>query len=90
MKKKFKTLQNMFVILVKIYVLHSKSNIELNHALICKSCERKIKHGKPFDSNLKNHIIENKPNMNFILMLNNITEHLIAPCFAFAPTFQLQ
>jgi hypothetical protein len=90
MKKKFKTLQNMFVILVKNYVLHSKSNIELNHVLIYKSCERKIKHGKPLDSTLQNHIVENKPNMIFILMLNNIKEHLMAPCLAFAPTFQLQ
>jgi len=32
--KKFKTLQNMFVILLKNYVLHIKSNIELNHILI--------------------------------------------------------
>jgi hypothetical protein len=28
--------------------------------------------------------------MIFILMLNNIKEHLMAPCLAFAPTFQLQ
>jgi hypothetical protein len=28
--------------------------------------------------------------MNFILMLSNIKEHLIAPCLAFAQTFQLQ
>ncbi len=33
-EKKFKTLQNMFVILVKNYVLHIKCNIELNHILI--------------------------------------------------------
>jgi hypothetical protein len=32
-EKKFKTLQNMFVIFVKNYVLRSKSNIELNHIL---------------------------------------------------------
>jgi hypothetical protein len=49
--------------------------------------QKEIKHGKPFDSNLQNHIIKLKPNMNFILMLSNIKEHLIAPCFAFAQIF---
>jgi hypothetical protein len=29
------------------------------------------------DSNLRNNIIKNKPNMNLVLMLNNIEEHLI-------------
>ncbi len=52
--------------------------------------QKEIKHGKPFDSNLQNHIIKIKPNMNFILMLSNIKEHLIAPCFAFAQIFWLQ
>jgi hypothetical protein len=33
-EKKFKTLQNMFVIFVKNYVLRTKSNIKLNHILI--------------------------------------------------------
>jgi hypothetical protein len=33
-EKKFKTLQNMFVIFVKIYVLRTKSNIIFNHILI--------------------------------------------------------
>jgi hypothetical protein len=96
----------MFVILAKKNVLHTKSNIELNHilidffaiipittlddhVLICKLCERKIKHGKPFDSNLRNHVMENKPNMNFVSMLNNIEECLITPCFAFAHIFHL-
>ncbi len=52
--------------------------------------QKEIKHGKPFDSNLQNHIIKIKPNMNFILMLSNIKEHLITPWLAFAQTFQLQ
>ncbi len=58
--------------------------------MIFDSCKRKIKHGKPFDSNLQNHIIQNKSNMIFVLMLNNIEEYLIAPCHAFVQFFQLQ
>jgi len=60
-----------------------------DHVLICKSCEREIKHGKPFDSNLQNHIIENKSNMNFVSMLNNIEECFIASHFAFFTNFAI-
>jgi hypothetical protein len=34
--------------------------------------------------------MNNKPNMKYVLTLNKIGEHLIAPCFAFAQLFQLQ
>jgi len=34
--------------------------------------------------------MNNKPNMKYILTLNKIEEHLIAPGFAFAQIFQLQ
>jgi hypothetical protein len=54
-----------------------------DHVLICKSYERKIKHGKLFYSNPHNDIIQNKPNMNFVSMLNNIEERFITPCLTF-------
>jgi hypothetical protein len=44
---------------------------------------------KPLDSKLWDYIIINKPNMELVLMVNKIKEHLVAPCFVFAQIFQL-
>jgi uncharacterized protein YbaR (Trm112 family) len=42
-----------------------KNTRTMEHVLICKSCKKKFDIGKPFDLLLRNHIITNKPNMNF-------------------------
>jgi hypothetical protein len=62
----------------------------MKNVLICKSCKNKLDIRKPFDSLLQNHIIINKPNMKYFLMLNKIEECLIASCLGFALIFQLQ
>jgi hypothetical protein len=38
---------------------------------------------------LHDYIVNNKANMEFVLMLNKIEKHLIAPHLAFAQKFQL-
>jgi hypothetical protein len=40
--------------------------------LICKSCWKKIDLQKPLDLTLWNHIMNNEPNMKYVLTLNKI------------------
>ncbi len=56
--------------------------------LMCKSCCKKMDKKKPLDLMLCDYIVNNKPNMEFALMLNKIKEHLIAPHIVFAQNFQ--
>jgi hypothetical protein len=99
-QKIFKTLLNMFVILVEDYVLHIKivmhQNISkvpqcfkngklANHVLMCKSYQ-KYNLRKHLELALWDHIINNKLDMNFF----KIKKCLITPSFTFAQFFQLQ
>jgi hypothetical protein len=45
---------------------------------------------KPLDLTLWDYIMNNKPSMKYVLALNKIEKHLIAPYLAFAQIFQLQ
>jgi hypothetical protein len=56
---------------------------------MCESCKKKIDLEKLLDLILQKHIVNNKPNMEFVLQLNKIKECLIAPCFTFVQIFQL-
>jgi hypothetical protein len=54
---------------------------------MCKSCWEKIDFGKPLNLSLREHIMSNKPNMEFVFKLNKIEERLVAPCLVFAHIF---
>lgn len=56
---------------------------------MCKSCCKKFDLKNPLDLMLCDYIVNNKPNMEFALMLNKIQEHLIAPHLVCAQNFQL-
>ncbi len=56
---------------------------------MCKSCCKKIDLKNPLDLMLCDYIVNNKPNMEFALMLNKIQERLIAPHLVCAQNFQL-
>jgi hypothetical protein len=75
----------------QLYIKHFPNpikNIRSNdHVLVCKSCRKKIDFGKHLNLSLHEHILSNKPNMEFVFKLNKIEERLIAPCFVFAPCF---
>jgi hypothetical protein len=48
-------------------------NIKTNdHVLICKSCQKKIDLEKPPNLILREHIINKKPNLEFVLQLSRI------------------
>ncbi len=46
-----------------------KNEKNIKDVILCKHCKRKFDIGKPFDLVLQNHIISNKSNIRFILML---------------------
>jgi hypothetical protein len=50
---------------------------------------KKIDLKKPLDLMLCDYIVNNKPNMEFPLMLNKIKERTFAPHLVFAQNFQL-
>lgn len=89
-----------FAILVKNNNFHSKFDMHLYHTskpflIVWKrliweikyklSCCKKIDLGQSFDLNWWDHITNDKPNMEFVSMLNKIEEH-----FAFGQIFQLK
>jgi hypothetical protein len=75
--------------ILKKFPYELKNARTMENVLICKSYKKKFDIGKPFDLFLWNHIIINKPNMNYFLKLNKIGKHLIAPHLTFTQIFQL-
>jgi len=93
-----KTLLNMHAIVTKHCVSHfrfflflyfNKLLNDLKHEkiedpiFICSSCCIKINCGKQLNMTLCEHITNNQLNFKFVLILNKIEEHLIAPRLAF-------
>jgi hypothetical protein len=58
--------------------------------LICNSCRRTYLQGKSWDMSLREHIMNNIPNMNVVSSLNKIEEPLVSPRLAFAQIYQLK
>jgi hypothetical protein len=66
-----------------------KNVISNDCVLMCKSCCKKIDVKKPLELMLCDYSVNNKPNMEFALVLNKIKECLFAPHLVFAQNFQL-
>jgi hypothetical protein len=58
--------------------------------LISNSCRRTYLQGKSWDTSLREHIMNNIPNMNVVSSLNKIEEPLVSPRLAFAQIYQLK